>query len=260
MNAAQSSKRKRELVDVDTNDDDANAESYERASAKRACGVIKEEPDDDRSVLLSLPEHPQESSPVKEEESVKKEEEEDPETGRNGFLTPPPSRPESSPPPSPPPKYYHPAFPDRAVRCRYCQRTDKVLRVPAARSNTFNGGRLQFTCAECGEADRWGGFISWADTTGVYDDNIRCFCGLSSRADLTTQRKPSGRIFFTCAVGQCGFWSGTDVKLADKADLELAVGRMKDYMAAHHLSKTPTTTPAMPKEIAVIEPPPRSRY
>ncbi|KAK7940736.1 uncharacterized protein PG986_013123 [Apiospora aurea] len=171
MDTAQASKRKRELVDGDADDGNASdVQTHERASGKRACRVIKEEPDEVRGVLLSRPEHPQDNSPVKEKDSVKKEEE--PETGRNSLVTPPPSQPES--PPSPPPKYWHPAFPDRAVRCRYCQRTDKVLRVPAARSNTFNGGRVQFTCT----------------------------------------------------VGQCSFYSGTDVKLADKADLELAVSRM----------------------------------
>ncbi|KAK8088523.1 hypothetical protein PG997_003484 [Apiospora hydei] len=172
MDTVQASKRKRELVDGDTDDDNANdVQAHERASGKRACRVIKEEPDEDQSVLLSLPEHPRYDSPVKEEDLVKKEEE--PETGRNSLVTPPPSQPES--PPSPPPRYWHPAFPDRVVRCRYCQRPDKVLRVPAARSNTFNSGRVQFTCAECGEADRYGGFISWADATGVYDDNIRYY-------------------------------------------------------------------------------------
>ncbi|KAK8050107.1 hypothetical protein PG994_011837 [Apiospora phragmitis] len=185
------SKRKRELIGDDTDDDDASVQDYERASRKRTCRrVIKEEPDNDQNALLSLPEHPQDKSPVKNEEDGAICE-----AGRESLLTPPPS----------PPRYYHPAFPNQPVRCRHCEQTDTVRRVPAARSNLFNEGRLQFTCSECGQDNRFGSFISWADTTGIYEDNITCLCGLPSRADLTTRCRPSGRVFFTCALGKCGF-------------------------------------------------------
>jgi len=228
MDAAKASKRKRSH---DRDGDDGNTQEHEEPSQKHTCRVVKDEPNDDNIISLqSLPAHPVDGVSPKREEDEEEEREKEKEkievseAGRETLPTPPPTQPEAPasppPPPSPPPRYWHPAFPDQAVRCRGCQKTDTVSRVPAARSNPFNAGRFQFTCTGCGMANRFKGFICWADARGIYEDNTDCDCGLKSRADLTTRAGPPGRIFFTCGLGKCRFHLTTNHFVTDKADLE----------------------------------------
>ncbi|KAK8027697.1 hypothetical protein PG991_004753 [Apiospora marii] len=225
MDAEQSSGRKRKLtVDDEEEGDNAKTQCFERPEEKRACRVIKDEPDDeeDGMKLLSLPARPRDQSPVKKEEDDDDSSSESSSSGASrGSLLTPPSSPHHPSPPSPSrPRYWHPAFPNRAVRCGRCGQTDTVDRVRVLPCNRFNAGRLRFTCIECGPwNNRFGSFICWADTGGIYENNMTCDCGLPVRADLTTQATP-GRLFFNCAMGQCRFFEWTDEVLADRADLE----------------------------------------
>ncbi|KAK8138078.1 hypothetical protein PG984_001458 [Apiospora sp. TS-2023a] len=211
--AMQSSGRKRRLT-VNDDEEDVKTQDHESPTEKRACLVIKDEPDDDDDgiKLLSLPEH------LRDQSAIKQEYEPEPEARRKSLLTPP-SSPGSRPPP-PPPRYWHPAFPDRAVRCDRCNKTETVCWRPAAQSNFFNAGRPLFACTECEyRNNRYGGFICWADERGVYENNMTCGCRLPARAELTS-KTPSGRLFFNCAMGRCRFFEWTDEFVTDRANLQ----------------------------------------
>ncbi|KAK6842961.1 hypothetical protein PG987_003821 [Apiospora arundinis] len=233
MDAFKVSKRKR---GEDTDGKKANRPDQEGASQKRVCRAIKDEPNEDHSIpLRSLPVHSTAKYSAKEEEEEQPEREV-PGAGLESLLTPPPTLPSSSSnqqpaplasPPSPTPLYWQPYFPDQAIRCNKCHKTNSVSRKPTVQSNVLNAGRFYFYCWECSGYNCFGGFICWDDTRGIHEDNEKCECHLPSRADLMRCRPH--HIFFTCALGRCGFHERTFEYLEDKAELDDRVKELVSY-------------------------------
>jgi len=70
-----------------------------------------------------------------------------------------------------------------------------------------NDGRPYYLCVSstCKK------FVCFADMRGIHPDNPLCDCDQLSRLQFTNPRPGVyGRlVFFSCALGRCGWWMGT---------------------------------------------------
>lgn len=92
--------------------------------------------------------------------------------------------------------------------CRTC-RTKGILRYVLPGTPNLNEGRPYYVCPRCPREDRW---LRWGDNKGINPANPPCACGKPSRQDRIGQghaifNLKSGKGFWTCAEGNCGYYS-----------------------------------------------------
>lgn len=170
------------------------------ASLPETANVKFEEAEDENTPESSCPSSPEDShASSPEPPDIKLEEEEDEHTPEAACE----SSPESSCPSWPELPEIKTEVPD-PPKCRYCKETAVLMYTSFL--NEHNADRPYFVCPR-GSCRQW---VCWADQEGIGTGNPRCDCKdqAPSRLDIIVRNKTKfGRGFWTCARGQCDFYS-----------------------------------------------------
>ncbi|KAI1923743.1 hypothetical protein LOZ65_003193, partial [Ophidiomyces ophidiicola] len=93
-----------------------------------------------------------------------------------------------------------PGAPETAPKCYLCGRKG-VLKITRASNRNGNAGRPYYKCLPCNK------FLTFNDLRGNDPKNPQCFCGTSSKLQISglDKKVPRG-LHYVCRLGRCGFY------------------------------------------------------
>ncbi|KAI0432795.1 hypothetical protein F5Y09DRAFT_300924 [Xylaria sp. FL1042] len=115
----------------------------------------------------------------------------------------------------------HPQQPPQCAECGHIT----TLHITGSSNRNGNAGRPYYKCLSCGK------FCVFNDLRGNDPTNPCCYCGYSSKRQITGRSKRvAGRVHYVCRLGECDYFSsGSDEKGKDiiiDMDLSDALSRL----------------------------------